>query len=733
MKRITSIILAVFMLVSVVVLGAEQVSAETVPGETVVKETVADETVIQESTANETVPDATVPEETTVPEPDVMRTSKDAINVLKGDEGFSTKPYWDYAQWTVGYGTRCPDDKLEYYRENGISQEEAEALLQLYLARFEEEIHKFMNRTGVTLTQQQFDALMMLSYNCGSAWSYDTKGNLYNAVISGATGSDVVYAFSRWCNAGGQIKTSLLKRRLRDANMYLNGVYSRTTPDYYGYVLYDACGGTTRPNVQGYDIRQETQIIPTPTYTGFTFQGWYTARVDGTKVEVLNETTKNLRLYAHWLDGEGNDPSAEETEGVTVMVTSSHVNVRQGPGTSYPSIRFANSGEQLVITETQVGGNYTWGKFYDGWICLKYTNYDEVTNKEQETPSATSQMGTVKVSSELRVRSGPSTGYSVVTTLKNGARVEILEQKIIGSMVWGKIAQGWISLDYVVLDPVKEETQTPEQTTPTEPPVTEPPATEPPVTEPPVTEPPVTEPPVTEPPATEPPVTEPPVTEPPAKEPEDTAKPRTGTVKVTDTRLRIRSGPGTSTKVVGYLSNNEKVTITEITTTATMTWGKIEKGWISLDYVVLDAESSGNTETPKTVVGTVKVGSMLRVRKGPSTSYAIAGYLKNNDKVEITEQRTVGSTVWGKTAKGWISMDYVVLAGQSDTSDTPTQTVTKTVTASCLRVRSAAGTSNKIVGYLYSGAKVQIMETKQVGSVTWGRIAKGWISMEYVK
>ena len=524
---------------------------------------------------------------------EVLTASDEAIRILKAEEGFSSKPYWDYAQWTVGYGTKCPDDKLDYYKENGISEAEAEELLRTYVARFESELYKFMNKNGTQLNQNQFDALLLFSYNCGSGWSYDTSGGLYNAVVSGVTGNTLIDAFSRWCNAGGQIKTFLLRRRLSEANMYLNGVYSQTPPENFGYVMYDACGGTARPNIQGYDTNLTAKINPTPTYPGYTFDGWYTERVGGTKVTVLDASVKNSRLYAHWLDGEGKDPAQDTANGVQVTVTANDVNVRSGPGTNYTVVSSANTGDQLVITETATGSGYTWGKFHGGWICLKYTNYDTVTAPEEEETTPVSRMGTVKVNDSLRVRSGPST----------------------------------------------------------------------------------------------------------------------------------------STSVVGYLSPNERVTITEKTTSGSMTWGKISSGWISLDYVVLDTQSGGDIGTQK-LTGTVKVNDFLRIRTGPGTSYAIAGYLSPNAKVEITERKSVGSTEWGKISKGWISMDYVVLDGQSSTAPAK---VIKTVTADCLRVRSAAGTSNTIVGYLYAGTKVEILDTTTVGGTQWGKTSKGWISMDYVK
>ena len=173
-----------------------------------------------------------------------------------------------------------------------------------------------------------------------------------------------------------------------------------------------------------------------------------------------------------------------------------------------------------------------------------------------------------------------------------------------------------------------------------------------------------------------------------------------------------------------------------------MIWGKTANGWISLDYVRLDSDTSGDSSGSVTenLTGTVNVSDWLRIRTGPSTSYAVAGYLKPKEKVTITERRTVGSTVWGKIASGWISMDYVILDGQGSAPDsgadttTPEQTNTKTIIADCLRIRSGAGTSNSIVGYLYYGAKVEILETATAADGTvWGKISTGWISMDYAK
>lgn len=704
-KRLASLLLACVLVVSVLTVGAVPVSAES-----------------------------------------TLKTSQQCIDTLKAEEGFSRFPYWDYAQYTVGYGTRCPDDMLDYYTENGITEAEAEALLYNYLNQFEEELHnKLISKYQLTLSQHQFDALVMFSYNCGTAWLYKETDNLRNAIVSGATGNELIDRFARWCNAGGQILTALLRRRLCEANMYLNGIYSQKAPDNFAYVLYDATGGVSDPNVQGYNTDLTAAIIPTPTYEGYTFQGWYTERLGGTKVTILDASVRNARLYAHWLDTEGRDPAEEEdAEGTKVTVQVDGLNVRGGPGTNYDAVGGLNKGDQVVITETAVNGDYVWGKFYAGWIRLDYTDYDApVQDAPKPVQPSGKVMGTVKVNDLLRVRSGPSTAYDVVDHLKNGDRVEVLEQTIEGHMVWGKISKGWISLDYVVLDE-PEETE-PEQTPPEE--------SKPEETLPDETLPEETKPEETQPEQTPPEETQPEQTPPEQTQPETTVL--KGTVKVNEF-LRVRKGPGTSYDIAGYLKPNERVEVLETQKVGSVTWGKITMGWVSMDYIVLDkTESTDNNNqsgaTTQAVMGTIKVNDFLRIRTGPSTSYAIAGYLSPNERVEILEQKTVGATTWGRISKGWISMDYVELdkaAAQQPENTTPSQPntpsqpetstpeqnqpVTKTVIADCLRIRSGAGTNHEIVGYLYTGAKVEILETKDVNGTAWGRISNGWISMDYV-
>ena len=125
--------------------------------------------------------------------------------------------------------------------------------------------------------------------------------------------------------------------------------------------------------------------------------------------------------------------------------------------------------------------------------------------------------------------------------------------------------------------------------------------------------------------------------------------------------------------------------------------------------------------------GTI-TGNELRIRAGAGTSYEILGFLMAGDRVEVLEQKTAGGMTWGRIAEGWISLDYVELDAAEE--DEP---VIMMVNADCLRIRSGAGLSNSVVGYLYWGAKVQVLETSYADGMYWARIEDGWVSMDYLE
>ena len=195
---------------------------------------------------------------------------------------------------------------------------------------------------------------------------------------------------------------------------------------------------------------------------------------------------------------------------------------------------------------------------------------------------------------------------------------------------------------------------------------------------------------------------------------------------VTAKQLNIRANASKDSESVGSYAYGARVEILE----KNGDWGRTNKGWISLNYVYQDGTTGSNTAK-----GTITAGGGLNIRSGPGKGYDSVGTYAEGDTVSVLEQFTYDGVTWGCTNKGWISMAYVNTgstgssAGDSSTSDGQKATVT---TESGLRVRSGAGTNYDVVGSLKYGTKVTILSKKTVDGRVWGEISTGWICMDFV-
>ncbi|MBE6925663.1 MAG: hypothetical protein E7461_02355 [Ruminococcaceae bacterium] len=692
-----------------------------------------------------------------------MTMSDEGMKLLKAEEGFSQYPYWDKKQYTVGYGTRCPDDKVEYYTKYGITHVEAEALLKDYMTGMEKALNRYLQKYNILLTQNQYDAIALFSYNVGSNWTTNESGLIFQAITYGATGNDLIRAFGLWCKASGQIQDYLLRRRMSEANLYLNGVYSKEPPESYGYIIFDGNGGSTNRSSQVFDSDLPALPLCSATRNGYVFAGWFTERVGGRRITKLDASIKGMTLYAQWLRS-GEMENWTDTVDVTVTVTADELFFHGAPGADYPQTgKAVKKGEMLVVTETVKVGELLWGRTDRGWISLSGTDFEkvyaslppeaflpteppvtepevtepavteppvtepavtepavtepevtepavteppvtepEVTEPEVTEPEATEPEATEPptqtlsgkvTASSLNIRAEAGTNGRWLGYYVRGTKVVILEQKTVDGTLWGRTDKGWISLSYVKMD---EAAVPPAPTEPTEPEPTEPAPTDP-------------------------------------TEPQQIGK-------VTASQLNIRAEAGTNGRYLGYYVRGTMVVILERKMVGTMEWGRTDKGWISLSYVKLNTPSVPPEPTepteptepaptePTEPRQTGKVtASQLNIRAEAGTSGRYLGYYVRGTKVTVLETKLVGSVKWGRTDKGWISLQYVQM-------DAPVpETVIKTVTADVLRVRSGPGTAFAVAARLNKGTKVTILETKTVDGILWGRITQGWISMDYVK
>ncbi len=157
--------------------------------------------------------------QTSEPLSDGMQISSFGIELIKSFEGFHPNAEWDYSQWSIGYGCRCEKDEYP----NGITEYQATQLLKTEIVVYVNAVNRFINTYSLSLTQNQFDALVSFSYNCGqNVWTMSENDfTLKKLIVSGKyTANDITNAFLMWVKAGGQVLQGLVRRRTREAKLF---------------------------------------------------------------------------------------------------------------------------------------------------------------------------------------------------------------------------------------------------------------------------------------------------------------------------------------------------------------------------------------------------------------------------------------------------------------------------------------------------------------------------------
>jgi lysozyme len=154
-----------------------------------------------------------------------MNISDKGLQLIARFEGCVLKLYNDPVGYcTIGYGHLVHKGRvgtkpaLEAPYSNGITQTEAINLLRADAATHVAAMNAALR---VPVTQNQFDALVSLSFNIGSFGA--AKSSLMKAINAGKVSDSALIRslFCLWCRAGGQVNTALLGRRNSEATYFL--------------------------------------------------------------------------------------------------------------------------------------------------------------------------------------------------------------------------------------------------------------------------------------------------------------------------------------------------------------------------------------------------------------------------------------------------------------------------------------------------------------------------------
>ena len=132
-------------------------------------------------------------------------------------EGFSATPYWDYQQWSWGYGTRVPGSVSDPAQNPGGTITRAQAML-MALAHVEKDYRDLNSLITVPLSANQWAALLSFSYNLG-------VGNADNLVanINSRNYAALETQWKLYVNAGGVPLQQLIERRAAEWALWIKG------------------------------------------------------------------------------------------------------------------------------------------------------------------------------------------------------------------------------------------------------------------------------------------------------------------------------------------------------------------------------------------------------------------------------------------------------------------------------------------------------------------------------
>ncbi|WP_079509870.1 SH3 domain-containing protein [Mesobacillus jeotgali] len=299
----------------------------------------------------------------------------------------------------------------------------------------------------------------------------------------------------------------------------------------------------------------------------------------------------------------GNLPALKtaRADNGSVSITATSLNVRNGPGLSYPVTGAVKKGDRFSIIKEQ--GDWiqiSLGGSKQGWVAQWFTAREAAKPVVAQTPADNS--GSVTVDG-LRVRKGPGTSYDVIGSFNIGQAVEILSLKGSWAEVRTSALRGWVSNEYIKSKKSKTDTAKPSTSA-------------------------------------------------------SSAGKSSGTVGATS--LNVREKPSLNARRVGQLNNGAVVPVHS----QSNGWAEItyegKKAWVSSEFLKINGASAPDIASPAPAdqfTGTVTASS-LNVRDKNSLNGRVVGSVSKGQSFKILDEQNKwikieyqpGKTGW---AAGW--------------------------------------------------------------------------------
>jgi lysozyme len=138
------------------------------------------------------------------------------VDLISGFEDTRFKAYDDgVGVWTIGTGTTVYPNGVRVKQGDTCTLDQAKAYFKHDLAKFEKAVN---SSVIVPLTQNQFDALVSLTYNIGAG---AFKGSTLLKLLNKGDYQGAADQFPAWKKAGGKVLPGLVRRREAERALFL--------------------------------------------------------------------------------------------------------------------------------------------------------------------------------------------------------------------------------------------------------------------------------------------------------------------------------------------------------------------------------------------------------------------------------------------------------------------------------------------------------------------------------
>ncbi|MCU4336083.1 lysozyme [Acinetobacter dispersus] len=145
-----------------------------------------------------------------------MTTSRVGINLITSFEDLVLTAYDDgVGVWTIGFGTTVYPNGVKVKKGDVCTLEQAKAFFTYDLKRFEGAVNSAVK---VPLSQNQFDALVSLTYNIGEG---AFKGSTLLKKLNAKDYTGAADQFPQWNRGGGKVMKGLVRRRAAEIQLFL--------------------------------------------------------------------------------------------------------------------------------------------------------------------------------------------------------------------------------------------------------------------------------------------------------------------------------------------------------------------------------------------------------------------------------------------------------------------------------------------------------------------------------